>query len=122
MISEAYLIKAEAQARGGIGDPIATLNELRTSRNASLLSGGDAFELVKEERFREMLAEGQRLLDLKRWGEDLNRTGGQDVMQGGLFTGGSDAPNLSKPASDKMWVWEIPLNDLNTNENMKPNW
>lgn len=121
MISEAYLIKAEAQARS-TGDAIATLNQLRSKRGASNLSGGDAFELVKEERLREMLAEGQRILDLKRWGEGLNRTGGQSAMDGGLFTGGENAPSLTKPASDKMWVWEIPLNDLRTNENMQPNW
>ena len=122
MISEAYLIKAEAQARGGIGDPIATLNLLRDARGADPLTSGDAFELVKEERQREMLAEGQRILDLKRWGEGLERTGGQDAMDGGLYTGGSNAPFLTKPASDKMWVWEIPANDLRTNENMQPNW
>ncbi len=122
MISEAYLIKAEAQARGSIGDPIATLNLLRDARGADPLTSGDAFELVKEERLREMLAEGQRILDLKRWGEGLERTGGQDAMDGGLYTGGSNAPFLTKPANDKMWVWEIPINDLRTNENMQPNW
>lgn len=123
MISEAYLIKAEAQARGNIGDAVGTLNELRASRGASSLSG-DPLTLVKEERFREMLAEGQRLLDLKRWGEGLNRTGGQtQLADGGLFVGGdTNAPNMTKPASDKMWVWEIPANDLRTNPNMKPNW
>ena len=122
MISEAYLIKAEAQARGtGLGDPIATLDILRSARGASL-NGGDALELVKEERFKEMLAEGQRLLDLKRWDEGLNRTGGQTSMDGGLYTGGANGPFMTKPASDKMFVWEIPLNDLQTNPNMQPNW
>lgn len=123
MIAEAYLIKAEAQARGQIGDAITTLNELRAARGATPLTSGDAFDLVKEERLREMIGEGQRLLDLKRWGEDLKRTGAQDALSNnGLYIGGSDAPNLSKPANDKMWVWEIPIRDLNTNDNMKPNW
>lgn len=122
MISEAYLIKAEAQARGtGLGDPLATLNQLRTSRGLAAASG-DAFDLVKEERLREMLVEGQRLQDLKRWGEGLNRTGGQPAMDGGLYAGGANGPFLNKPASDKMFVWEIPLNDLQTNPNMQPNW
>lgn len=120
MISEAYLIKAEAQAQSS-GDAVATLNILRSSRGAAALSGGDAMELVKEERLREMVAEGQRILDLKRWGEGLNRTGGQLAMDGGLYTG-QDAPNLTKSADDKMFVWEIPVNDLRTNENMVRNW
>lgn len=132
LIPEAYLIKAEAHARGAIAgtpgmndtDAIDTLNELRVARNASMLMPGeDAFEAVKEERFREMLAEGQRLLDLKRWGEPLIRTGGQQALEdGGLLHTTGDVLHLFKPADDKMWVWEIPLRDLNTNPNMERNW
>lgn len=121
MISEAYLIKAEAQARS-TGDALGTLNQLRASRGADPVNG-DAFALVKEERLREMVAEGQRLLDLKRWGEGLNRTGSQAAIDGGIFGGNTEGPAfLTKPSDDKMFVWEIPANDLRTNENMQPNW
>lgn len=121
IISEAYLIKAEAQARGGIGDALATLNILSEARRGGTLSG-DALQQVKEERFREMLAEGQRLHDLKRWNEPLNRTGGQAIFSAsGLYTE-NNALTLQKPVTDKMWVWEIPANDLQSNPNMQPNW
>ncbi|WP_423735796.1 RagB/SusD family nutrient uptake outer membrane protein [Chitinophaga caseinilytica] len=73
-ISEAYLISAEAGARQNVVD-VTRYNQLRTARNASLKNAGDfanatAFlaELEKERR-RELVGEGRRWMDMKRFGK-----------------------------------------------------
>ena len=123
MISEAYLIKAEALARNGRdNESIDVLNALRKARGASLLPlGANAFEEVKKERTREMIAEGGRLFDLKRWHMGFSRNSVQPAAEDAVLK----TPNtieLSKKADDKMFVWEIPVNDLKTNDKLVPNW
>lgn len=120
MIAEAYLIKAEALARKSKNDEaIDVLNILRKARGASEFP--KAMELVKQERTREMIAEGGRLFDLKRWHMGFTRNSVQPAAEAAVLK----IPNtieLSKKADDKMFVWEIPLNDLQTNTELVPNW
>ncbi|WP_295120461.1 RagB/SusD family nutrient uptake outer membrane protein [uncultured Chitinophaga sp.] len=71
-ISEAYLIAAEAAARQGIVD-VTYFNELRAARNASIQSAGDfaspeAFLAeIEKERRRELVGEGRRWQDMRRF-------------------------------------------------------
>lgn len=72
-ISEAYLISAEAAARQNTVE-LGRYNELRTARNASVKNAADfanaaAFLAeIEKERRRELVGEGRRWQDMKRFG------------------------------------------------------
>lgn len=127
-IAEMYLISAEAAAQTPAteADALATLNSLRTTRGASLLvglSGTALMDAVKAERTRELLCEGTRLDDLKRWKMGVTRTTPQNTAMINL---GADFDQKVVPAGDDMFVWGIPTNDLTTNPNLadqqNPGW
>lgn len=121
-IAELYLISAEAGARmGGAGeaDALARLNELRTKRGLAAVSSSGATLLqdIKDERFRELAFEGQRLFDLKRWNEGFTRRDPQNIEY--IQTTGTVFYNLSiAPGHDK-FTWGIPTNDLTTNPSLQ---
>ncbi len=121
--AEAYLIKAEAAFR--VPDEptaLSTLNILRNKRGLASLTGltGTAlFNAIKEERTREMLCEGTRLDDLKRWQLGVTRTAPQNSA---MVVTGPTASELSVTSNNMRFVWEIPSNDIQANPNLKPNW
>lgn len=123
-LAELILIKAEAEYKGGFGDPLATLNTLRIARGLDQLvgvTGAALFEEIKEERTRELLGEGQRLNDLMRWGEGFTRTAPQNIN---TVQTGPDFHLKSVQPNDPKFVWGIPSNDLTTNKNLvqNPGW
>ncbi len=121
--AEAYLIKAEAAFR--VPDEptaLSTLNILRNKRGLASLSGLTGAALlsaIQEERTREMLCEGTRLDDLKRWQLGVTRTTPQNSA---MVVTGPTASGLSVTKNDMRFVWEIPSNDIQANPNLKPNW
>jgi hypothetical protein len=126
-IAEAHLIKAEALAWSG-DDPnaLAALNVLRTNRGLAALSGltGDNLKKeIKNERTRELLGEGGRLDDLKRWKQGVQRGVPQEATP---VVSGPSGSELNKPANDDKFVWAIPSRDILTNPNLKdsqnPGW
>lgn len=66
--SDAHLMKAEAQLRGGAGDATATVNELRLIRGAAPL-GGVTEQDILDERGRELYTEFWRRNDMIRFGQ-----------------------------------------------------
>jgi hypothetical protein len=123
-VAETYLNKAEAQFYVSEGDALATLNELRVARGLGQLTGlsGDALlEAIKEERTRELLAEGMRLNDLMRWNMPVERKAPQHT---GPINRGEFYDDLFMPAGNFRFIWGIPSNDMTTNENMvqNPGW
>lgn len=131
-LAEMYLIAAEAAARSN-GDAATPLNELRSHRGLPALTQVTLAE-VQEERYREMIMEGTRLTDLKRWGLGMTRgkaQEGQASQNGGVSwknvnfvtKAGSD---ISKSADDYMFVWPIPQSDISSNEQLadqqNPGW
>lgn len=122
-LAEMYLIAAEAAARIPGGDPATPLNELRKHRGLQKL---DVVTLadVKEERYREMLLEGTRLTDLKRWNEGVRRgapqtglyseTGGNPWKEGSLVT--ELDSRLEKEKGNYMFVWPIPASEIFANQ------
>ncbi|MDR3286639.1 MAG: RagB/SusD family nutrient uptake outer membrane protein [Prevotellaceae bacterium] len=126
-IAEMYLIKAEAHAwNNDDANALAALNELRTKRGLNALTGITGENLknaIKEERLREMLCEGSRLDDLKRWNDDCVRKAPQNAS---IITTGTDSDKLIRQAGHDKFVWAIPANEINTNPNLKgqqnPGW
>lgn len=109
-IAEMYLIDAEAQYRNG-GDAATPLNALRQARglDATEATGEALFEEIKMERLREMLGEGHRLTDLKRW-HDGYSVQCQEALES--FVRGQ---SRTKEASDNKFVWPIPIEEISTN-------
>jgi hypothetical protein len=128
-IAELHLIKAEALAWDGTGNDaqaLAALNVLRTNRGLLALTAitGDALKKeIQNERTRELLAEGTRLDDLKRW--KLGVTRGLPQVSGTVLSG-ANASELVKPANEDKFVWAIPSRDMTTNPNLagqqNPGW
>lgn len=73
---EILLDGVEAELNGGNQDKaLDYLNEIRTKRNLSAATSVDIVEL-KKERTRELLGEGLRQWDLRRWGDAVPRPTG----------------------------------------------
>lgn len=122
--SEAYLIKAEAAYKSSQAAlALSALNALRIKRGLAALpetlTGSDLFKAIQDERTREMLCEGTRLDDLKRWGLGFSRKTPQNPN---MVLSGTTASSLTVEANNQKFVWEIPANDLQTNKNLEPNW
>lgn len=133
-IAEMYLIAAEAGVQAG-KDAKTPLNELRTHRGLAAL---DAVTLadVQQERYREMIMEGTRLTDLKRWKMNVNRGEEQkgylsdssgslvDGEEHGYATG--MAKNIDIKYDNYMTVWPIPASEVFANQKLadqqNPGW
>ncbi len=121
LISEMYLIKAEAEAMmEEIPKAKSTINVLQTARGATKTSG--RLEDIQNEWFRETVGEGMRWTCLKRWGLGYDKRVAQTgtlsknaVMVGEYY----DARSLS--ADDKAFVWPIPADERRLNANLKQN-
>ncbi|MBE0674021.1 MAG: RagB/SusD family nutrient uptake outer membrane protein, partial [Bacteroidales bacterium] len=78
---------------------------------------------VKEERLRELLCEGTRIDDLKRWKMGFTRGTPQNTA---FLNVGTDFNLKTVLATDDKFVWGIPTNDLTTNPNLatsqNPGW
>lgn len=120
MISEMYLIKAEAECMQD-NIPVAknTINALQTARGATKTGG--TLSAIQEEWFRETVGEGMRWTCLKRWGMGFDKREGQAgtlaknaIMLGDYYDG------RSLKADDRAFVWPIPADEIRLNENLKP--
>ncbi|MEG2946080.1 MAG: RagB/SusD family nutrient uptake outer membrane protein, partial [Bacteroidales bacterium] len=111
-LSEVYLIAAEAYANAGKLDKAnLALNTLRAARikNYGARNYGDLESFMKElrdDRFRELIMEGFRLSDLKRWNLGFERTPQQNVLDG------ANESKLKVAAGDVEFTWPIPQHEL----------
>lgn len=129
-IAEAHLIKAEAQAwSGDVAGATATLENLRQHRGIGGLdlkatTQDQIKQAVMNERTREMIGMGTRMTDLKRWGEDLNREDkpAQDALVNSPGALHEKSIKLHKSHTDKMFIWEFPLQDRFANKDLVWNW
>lgn len=122
-IAEMYLIAAEADAQTSAGEvsALATLNQLRAARGLQALTGLTGANLMNEirnERVRELLGEGMRLEDLKRWKLGFSRSTPQNMN---LINTGEHYNLKTVSADDPKFTWGIPANDLTTNPNLTQN-
>ncbi len=120
-IAEQYLIAAEAYARKGGNDAAARkyLNDLKMKRDPEYLgndsmTGEALLDAIKEERVRELIGEGFRMPDLKRWKEGFTR----GEMQNPEITTamGSD---LEIKAGNPRFLLPIPQSEIDSNPQIK---
>lgn len=81
----------------------------------------DFLEAIRAERFREFCFEGQRKLDLIRWGiyvTTMNEYGREAAADGGSF---SYAGNSGKNVTERNVVFPIPNTELTVNKSMTQN-
>ncbi len=123
-IAETILNLAEAQFHVNPTDARTTLNLLRVARNLpALTTNTDLLTHIQHERFRELVGEGFRLNDLKRWGMGVVR---HDPQSTAFIMTGSSFHQMSVPATFPKLIWGIPTNELITNPNIanqqNPGW
>lgn len=119
--SELYLIAAEAFANMG-EETMANLylskiqsQRIRNYKNITY-SGPELLTEIYDERHRELLGEGFRLADLKRWNVGFSRGEAQYGADPYIYTLNSD---LAYEADDYRLVWPIPKNELDANPQIK---
>lgn len=119
-IAEQYLIAAEAAAQlGDVAGGVALLNAVREARGASTQTITTAEQLLSEvklERRKELVGEGFRMFDLKRWGDNVVRGEAQDDA---FVRSGADYAELYKSAGSNGYLWPIPKAEIDANPQMK---
>lgn len=119
-MADMVLIKAEAEYMNNSGDPLATLNSLRTARGLDNLPGSvdgeDLFEEIQKERTREMICEGGRIPDIKRWKISPKRNYQPDMVSN-LQAGTTHDKILEYNAN--AILMPIPLSEFSVNTNLK---
>ncbi len=124
-LAELYLIAAEAYLESGNTNSASDLiNELKASRisgyETKMFTAAELREEIRNERVRELIGEGFRLSDLKRYGQGIER---QPAQNSGIinFPGDSRTENLKKDASDYRFIWPIPTTETDSNPKIKQN-
>ncbi len=125
-LAELYLIAAEAYLESGIDEAAASdlINEFKATRvegwvkktyTASMLR-----DEIRNERVRELIGEGFRLSDLKRYGLGITRKASQNsgVIN---FPGDNRTEFLKRDANDYRFVWPIPTTETDSNPKIKQN-
>lgn len=116
--AEQYLIAAEAYLESGDeANATSYLNQLRSARivgyENQTFSSAALRTAIRDERHKELVGEGYRLNDLKRWGLGFDRNGAEqdaNVLQpGASFTG------LNVDASNYRFTWPIPKAEMDMN-------
>lgn len=124
-IAEMYLIAAEAYAQAGNIERAAYyLNQLESMRirNYQAQTFNSKQEIMNEimrERQREMLGEGTRLIDIKRWHISMIRGAAQ--QENLLLTPGPSTTYLSRPADADRLTWPIPQNEIDLTDRIVQN-
>lgn len=125
-IAEMYLIAAEAFAKSGnLGQATLYLNELEANRiedfqDRSYNSVDGLMTELKLERRRELLGEGMRLFDLKRWHEGFTRGTPQQINIC-VFPGSNATTAMKVDANNNRLVWPIPQSEMDSNPQMVQN-
>jgi len=124
--AEQYLILAEAATQlGHLADANDALNELRANRIVGFpgITYGNAeslMEQIKLERVKELIGEGFRLGDLRRWKQGFTRDG--DYESVGYDINGfiiNQSLSTTYTATDHRYVWPIPSAEMIVNPQMK---
>lgn len=118
-LSEIYLIAAEAAISTSADKANKYLNDLRAERiegyQAETYSGQALVQQVREERLKELVGEGYRMSDLRRWGLGFSRNPkhpeNPDIESSLIVAGNA----LSYNAGDHRFIWPIPTSEIEAN-------
>lgn len=88
-----------------------------TGYESKQLAGDNLMKEIKAERRRELLCEGFRLSDLKRWHEGFERSEGQKT--GTVINKLGNVHRLKYDADDYRLVWPIPQEEIDANPQIK---
>ena len=119
LISEMYLIAAEAYAQSGNASAAQNiLNQLQAARKAVNTTG--TLENIKKEWFKETVGEGLRLACIKRWGDGLAVRSAQAGVENLIMTG--PYYNERSLASNSHYLnWPVPSYEIKLNANLVQN-
>lgn len=120
--SELYLIVAEAEYELG-NEPAATtaLTTLRKARirnysaPSPAVTGVELRDEIRLERTKELIGEGFRMGDLRRWHLGFTRTDPQDALEEYLW---KSTIRITYPANSYKYTWPIPQSELEVNPQM----
>lgn len=124
-IAEQYLIAAEAYlGMNDLANAGSYLNQLMSNRivgyqNANYSDAAVLMNAIKAERHRELVGEGFRFTDLKRWGEGVKRENSVQDQNLVLYPGAETTTALSKDADDYRMLWPIPKSEMDVNPQLK---
>ena len=119
MISEMYLIAAEAYSQAGdAGTAQSVLNELQQARKGVSTTG--TMENIQDEWFRETVGEGHRLSCIKRWGVGLDVRQEQENATNIIMTGAS-YNERALAADSHVLNWPVPSYEIKLNANLVQN-
>lgn len=123
-IAEMYLIAIEAGAQANkLTEASAYLNELKSKRIRNYtdrsFTATTIMSELRDERQREMVAEGSRLFDIKRWHIALKRGEPQNADLCNLP--GSNTTALTRPADEQRLTWPIPKAETDVNKKIVQN-
>ncbi|MDE6769528.1 MAG: RagB/SusD family nutrient uptake outer membrane protein, partial [Muribaculaceae bacterium] len=120
-LSETYLILAEAAAElGQTTKANDALNHIRTNRikgyKTQSYQGRELIEEIRTERTRELIGEGFRISDLRRWNLGFSRSidyeSDYEETVSILVPAGC---NVSYAPGDRRFVWPIPKSEMEAN-------
>lgn len=130
--SEMYLVAAEAAVSGTTKDENKAnqyLNDLLVARidgydaSSHTLSGNALVNAIREERGKELIGEGFRLSDLRRWGNGFTREAGFEIFMGTnleplayiMEVVLNKTNNVSYTPTNAHFLWPIPTREMQTN-------
>lgn len=120
--SELYLIVAEAQyENGNEAAANAALTTIRRARirnySAQDYAGTDLRDEIRTERTKELIGEGFRMSDLRRWHLPMVRTNPQGVLADYLWKS-TITMTYNYPQDSYKYTWPIPQSELEVNPQM----
>lgn len=120
--SEMYLIAAEAAMESNPTLANQYLNELRSKRiegyEPGTYTGVGLRDAIRSERQKELLGEGFRLFDLRRWNLGFQRNPEHPESPDLANIMVPTSASVSYAADDHRFVWPIPSDELQTNPQM----
>ena len=121
MISEMYLIAAEAYAQAGnTAKAKQYLNQFQNKRKASLTSA--SLENIQKEWLKETVGDGMRLSCAKRWGLGFEgrepQTNAVDIV---MANPASSYANKTIAAGDRSLCWPIPAYEIQITPSLEQN-
>ena len=120
LLSEMYLIAAEAELSSNAAAAKTDLNALQAARGASQTEA--TAETVQKEWYRETVGLGLRMPCLKRWGLGFNgRPGQPQAVAKEIIVLQANFADKVMNANDSRFVWPVPTHEIQVNRNLVQN-